>query len=399
MSNPKLSIIIVSYNVQGELNQALEALMPQAEQAEAEVIIVDNGSTDGTPDFLRTGPYPVRCIANHENLGFARANNIGIAAAAGRCLLFLNPDTIVQPEFLHWLQEGLNSKNDVAAVGPRAFWDRRKQFLISSLKIPTPLVSWITHSSVAGFKSCRYFLRRHWETDWRYWTAGPEPFPVPAIGGAYMMVRREALDKVGGGFDSNYFLGYEDVDLCLRFRAHGYRLLAAPQAQIVHLYGASKRKSPESVSHCLRWERDPRRFLEKHYGRFRTMMTGAMLSLEQALRAARTERQKRTIKDLIPDPEPRGSGVPARLSNEVTGWDATPLELTWPQVPHASGYLVELATSPCFLDKFGHFTTDTELKLSLELMQQATPGKYFYRVLTLPLQSVSVIQSGHFAVL
>ena len=287
--------------------------------------------------------------------------------------MFLNPDTIVLDKAIAHMIHTLDSHPEAAAVGPRAYWDQNRQFLISSLKIPTPIQCWLTHSVTAKWASFHHLIRNARQVDWDYWTRIEPAFPVPAIGGAYLMVRRSAIDAVGGGFNPDYFLGYEDVDLCHQLSKKGYTLLCCPQAEIVHLYGASKRKTPIKLAHCLNWKTEARQFLVTHYGGIRAHAVGMLLAMENSIRFIR--RLCLTAQSVQP--------CVSDLSDKADPIDIT---VSWPSTG-AAGYLVEIATSPGFYDKFGHFTAQTSLTLSVDTQAKLTPGIYYWRVLPLPLGS------------
>jgi len=365
----KLTIIIVSYNVRDELRTCLHALQSQLDTMDATIIVVDNASTDDTDQMMRSEFPQVTFHQNPRNSGFASANNIGIELNNSEYVMCLNPDTVPLENAITNLVHTLETHPEAAAVGPRAYWDEEKQFLISSLKIPTPIECWLTHSVASRFSFSQRLFSKARQTDWNYWTNTDPAFPVPAIGGAYLMVRRSALNAVGGGFDPAYFLGYEDVDLCRKFTQKGYTLLCCPQAEIVHYYGASKRKNPKQVAHCLNWKTEAQQYLVKQFGRFHAGWVGSFLDLEKRVRAVRSSRSIETPTQLNK----------TRQNDIHLTWDAT----------DTSKYLVEIATSPCFYDKFGHFTTSNNLHIDSATLSNLTPGVYYWRVFQLPLQTNS----------
>lgn len=379
----KLAIIIVSYNVCQELRNCLQALIQQLDSSRATIIVVDNASTDETRKMISTEFPQVMFQQNPHNVGFAAANNMGIAETDSEYIMFLNPDTVPLDYSIDRLIETLDTHPDAAATGPRAYWDLDKRFLISSLKIPTPVQCWLTHSSAVKWWLLLRFFRSACQTDWKYWTQNDSVFSVPAIGGAYLMVRRKMLDTIGGGFDPDYFLGYEDVDLCYRLTQSGYTLLCCPTAEIVHLYGASKRKTPAKVAHCLNWRTEARQFLINHHGQISAFCVGALLTLEKSVRS---------IRRICHLAQP----APTEALNSHTRAHFDDITLEWPPT-NASRYLIEIATSPSFYDKFGHFTSRTHLLLTPETQSKLTPGTYHWRVFPLPLHThTPSLESGRF---
>jgi O-antigen biosynthesis protein len=378
MNKKSLSIIIVTYNVLDETLRCLQSLSDQISWDTSEVIVVDNASSDGTVESLASKYPGVIVSAQKENLGFAKAINLGISISKGKNILFLNPDTVAFPEFSARLLHALSRNPNTAAVGPRAFWDPGRQFLISCLKIPSPAVSWLCHSGFSRFNLFRRFMFPHWETDWMYWTSEAESFRVPAIGGAYCLVRRSAIEKVGGGFDPEYFLGYEDVDLACRFRDRGWEMRAVPAAQIAHCYGASKRKKPESIRECASWQSEANLFIRKNYSSVKAASISGLLGAERLLK--RFHRK-----------------IHSKPSEPVT--DNPPnIRLEWKPPAGVSKYLVEIATSPCFFDKFGAFTSQPLLQIDASMLGNLSRGNYFYRVFFAPLDKKSPLAVGRFEV-
>ncbi len=352
-----LSIILVTWNSRDDLPACFDALRRSRAAAEAEWIVVDNASTDGTADWVETFDPSIRLIRPEENLGFARANQAGLHVASGDTILFLNPDTIALDGFPDAMIDALRDPG-VGAAGPRAFWDTDCRFLISCLKTPTPLELWMLHSGASRWIDVEGLFRPHWEMDWRYWAAEADPVETPAIGGAYLMAKRAALDSVGGGFDPRYFLGYEDVDLGLRLRRRGWKLLSVPTARIVHFLGNSRRRNVD-LAICRSWNAGPGAYLQAHYNALQVRSVTAALTLESLL--------KRSLKQRFSDsghtPEPQ-----------------RPITLSWP--PIAENVLVEIATTRCFFDKFAVQSPGRgSIEIPDDLARRLSPGRHFFRVI------------------
>ena len=233
-----LAIIVVTYNSRAEIGDCLESVVGRTDPYRASVVVVDNQSTDGTPAHVRDRWPSVQVIDAGGNRGFARANNLGIAATTSDYVLLLNPDTVVPPGAIQRLVEALERDPDAAVAGPRLVdatgaaelsfgppispWGELRQKLLMSLygRGVAPVV--------------RHVERRSREAGERAW-----------VSGACLMVRRGDLEAVGG-LDERFFMYTEDVDLCTSIRARGRRVLFVPEAEVRHLRGRSAARNPQT---------------------------------------------------------------------------------------------------------------------------------------------------------
>jgi GT2 family glycosyltransferase len=211
---PELSIVIVSYRCRDLLAECLDSLAAQREDVDLEVLLYDNASGDDTLTAADAHPW-VHVEDLPRNVGFGRANNMGFARATGRAVLALNPDTVIPPGALRACLDELWSHPDVGVLTPRLVdrdgnLDRR-----CKRGFPTP---W---SSFCYFTGLDRHLRGPRST---HYTAGWVPEDregdVESVTGAFMLMPAHALDEVGG-FDEQFFMYAEDIDLCLRFIAPG----------------------------------------------------------------------------------------------------------------------------------------------------------------------------------
>ncbi len=229
-----LSLAIVSYNCRELLRQCLMALPSAAAGLTFETFVIDNASGDGTAELVANEFPEVVLLANSENVGFARASDQGLAAATGRALLLLNPDTVPGPGSLRVLAEFLDSHPDVGAVGPRVTYpDGRLQ--PQGGPLPTPGREMLSHVGL------RQPGRSAQEMAWAY---GRTDFDLEAdveqLSGVCLMVSRDALDRVGP-LDTRFFMFYEDVEWCRRIREAGYRVVYVPSSVIIHHWMGSVR--------------------------------------------------------------------------------------------------------------------------------------------------------------
>lgn len=235
---PELSVIIVSWNVRDDVLRCLEALRQNSKEADAEILLVDNASGDGTVEAVREHFPAVRVIANRTNAGFPRANNQALALARGRYVLFLNPDTEVGPSCLATCMRTLEEHPDIGMVGCRleypdgsiqpeggrnAYRLRHLLFEVFYLHMLFPT------SPVFGHQ-----LMGDWDHRGRR--------DVEAICGAFMMVRRSIAESLGG-LPEEVFMYHEDLAFCLRVRDAGHRIRYLGDVRTIHYANRSSRKS------------------------------------------------------------------------------------------------------------------------------------------------------------
>lgn len=269
MSARLLSIVVVSFNTcdllrrclaSVEQNPAHGILPPGAAQALAarlpcEIVVVDNASHDGSAEMVAREFPRVRLVRSGENLGFARATNVGLGVARGSLILLLNPDTEVVGDALVVLADFLEGHPDVAAASPALiFPDGRPQH--GAFRFPTlwmslfdffPLNHRVVNSRLNG----------------RYRTPEDgQPLPIDHPLGAAMMIRREALAGVGL-LDEGFFMYCEEVDWCLRARRAGWQIYQLPTAKIVHHVGQSTGQFREEM--LIELHRSRYYLFRKHY--------------------------------------------------------------------------------------------------------------------------------------
>jgi GT2 family glycosyltransferase len=214
-----ISVVIVNYNAGQLLTDCVKAILNSA--VPVEVLISDNGSIDNSLNLLRqaiTNEH-VHITENKANLGFSRGNNRVLEQARGEYILFLNPDCIIQPDTLAGLLEILESQPNIGMITPVIRNPDGTEQRGCRRKIPTPLTA-ITKN----FNMNTEPLPDH-------------PIDVEAISGAFMLIKRSALDQVGS-WDEGYFLHCEDLDLCMRFHLAGLRIVFVPTMSVMHVKGA-----------------------------------------------------------------------------------------------------------------------------------------------------------------
>lgn len=225
-----LSIIVISFNTVDVLQACLRSIYDRREGIDAEVFVVDNASSDGSPAMVAREFPEVKLILNKDNRGFAAANNQAMALSAGRHVLLLNSDTVVLGEVLRESVAYLDRNPDVAVMGCRVLNpDHSLQF--SCTLAPSIVNICLLTSGLSRFSRPRWFGRYQM----KHWDHGGER-DVPVISGCYLMARREAIDRVGLLDDDFFFFG-EETDWCARFRSAKWRVVYAPVGEIIH-YGS-----------------------------------------------------------------------------------------------------------------------------------------------------------------
>ncbi len=233
MAEPALTVIIVTYNSRDEIDACLRSLYGDLKDGPAQVIVVDNASTDGTAAHIQEHWPRVTLVASAENRGFAAANNMGLARAAGDNILLLNPDTVLRPGAMASLQAALATHPEAAVVGPRLI-NPDESSQPSWRSFPSLLGDLIGMTELYRVSIARRLLSR-WLVDLRETPCGQF---VDWLSGACLLVRRTAIEEVGR-LDEGFFMYSEEMEWQYRMAARGWRVWLEPSARVVHLGGAS----------------------------------------------------------------------------------------------------------------------------------------------------------------
>lgn len=257
-----LSVIIVSWNVADLLAACLKSLEGSAGDYQTEIIVVDSASTDDSAvRVMRDFPH-VRLIAQPENLGFSRCNNIGLAAAAGRHILLLNPDTEVYDDALAQMIAYLDSNPQIGIVGPhtlntdgttqstrRRFPDVKLAFFESTWLQPLAPKAWLDDFYITQPPDNAIF-----EVDW--------------VQGSALMARQEVYARIGG-LDTDYVMYFEELDWCKRAKDAGWRVVYLGTAQITH-HGGKSTEQVASRKH-IHFQESKLRYYRKYHGHVVTL--------------------------------------------------------------------------------------------------------------------------------
>jgi GT2 family glycosyltransferase len=258
-SNPStldLSIAIVSYNTKEILLDCVSSLRAHTTAIAYEVIIVDNDSRDGTVPAIKNIYPDMMIIANPDNRGFAKAVNQALAVSRGRHVLLLNSDTIVRDQAFATMVAYLDDHPDVGAVGCKQ-WTGDGHLTQTCFPFPS-IRDHLFYSALfqrvapamqaAAAATHAVDCTQSQDVDW--------------ANGACLMVRRSLLQQLGG-LDEEFFMYFEDVDLCRRLHQQGYRVRHLAEAEIIHFIGRSSGRDPERLQ--LVWEFSRIRYIEKHF--------------------------------------------------------------------------------------------------------------------------------------
>ena len=261
----KLSVIIVNYKVKHYLEQCLRSVAEASRGIAVEVIVVDNASGDGSVEYLRERFPDVTIIASEENLGFARANNLAIRNSHGQYVLLLNPDTIVAEDTFRDFIGFMDSTPDAGGCGAYMLHTDGSFAPESRRGLPTPFVAFCKMSGLASlFPKSRTFGRYYM----RYLNEN-EVNRIEIMSGAFMFLRRDALDKTGL-LDEDFFMYGEDIDLSYRILKAGYNNYFLP-SHILHYKGESTVKSSYRYVHTF--YRAMELFFNKHYAHYSILLS------------------------------------------------------------------------------------------------------------------------------
>jgi len=235
MTEPDVSLLIVSFNTRDRLRQCLASLPPALGSVHAEIIVVDNASRDGSADMLAQEFPHIKLIRGESNLGFANANNLAAREALGRYWVLLNPDAVLPEGAIEQSVTRMDAETDIAMAGGRLLGEDGSDQPSARL-FPSLMIEFLTLSGLAA----RYPHSRFFGQFDRTWADPGVESQVDWVPGAFAILRRETLDQVGF-FDPRFFLYYEEVDLCRRIHAAGWKIMYWPALRIMHIGGESSK--------------------------------------------------------------------------------------------------------------------------------------------------------------
>ncbi len=274
----KLSIIIVNYNVKYFLEQCLYSVRKAAKGIALEVIVVDNNSVDGSVEMLKDKFKDILLIENRKNTGFSVANNQGIEIAKGEYILLLNPDTVVQEDTFEKILTFMDEHPDAGGLGVKMI-DGKGNFLPESKRgLPTPMVAFFKIFGLARlFPKSKLFGKYHLG-----YLSNDEVHEVDVLAGAFMLMRKTVLEKVGL-LDETFFMYGEDIDLSYRIQLGGYKNYYYPNTSIIHYKGESTKKS--SVNYVFVFYNAMIIFAKKHFSKNNAQLFSFLINIAVYVRA------------------------------------------------------------------------------------------------------------------
>lgn len=237
-----VSIIIVNYKTPDLVLQAIQSILSSETSLTYEIILVDNNSQDGLIEKVMSEYSFILLVENEENIGFSKANNQGIQLASGRYVLLLNSDTVIRPDTLDVMVTFMDNQSNVGASGCKVVLPNGELDKACRRGFPTPSASFYY---AFGFSKLFPNVPRFNQYQLGYLDPN-ESYPVDCLVGAFMMVRREVIDQVGG-LDEEFFMYGEDIDWCYRIKQAGWGIYYYPKTSITHYKGASSRRKPLKI--------------------------------------------------------------------------------------------------------------------------------------------------------
>ena len=292
-NSPRLTVIIVNYNVEYFLAQCLHSVRKAAQLADIETVMVDNNSSDGSVEMTRRLFPEVQVIANKDNKGFSKANNQAIRLSKADYVLLLNPDTLVEEDTFNKCIEFMDKHPNSGGLGVKMV-DGKGQFLAESKRgLPTPMVAFYKIFGLSSlFPKSETFGQYHLGH-----LSKDETHKIDILAGAFMMMRNSVLDEVGL-LDEDFFMYGEDIDLSWRIRLGGYDNFYFPETRIIHYKGESTKKS--SVNYVLVFYNAMIIFAKKHFTKSHANVFEVLIKMAIYFRAGIALTRRFFEKSLLP---------------------------------------------------------------------------------------------------
>lgn len=272
----KLSIIIVGFNIKEYVILCLRSILAQEPSFPFEIIYVDNCSTDGTVPLLKNLSFKIKILEMKKNLGFARANNFAAKESGGEYLLFLNPDTEIFDDSLTRMVTYLEKHPEIGILGPKLVNNRKMDLQISSVGRLDSLTALFAFSFLNKYFPNNSFSRKYFLSDWDRNSIKE----VGVVSGAAILINKDLFKKIGG-FDEQYFMYFEENDLCLAVEKLGKKVVYFPEAKIIHYLSRATAKVPQLAKN--RFFESRYHFFKKHFGFLKAIIINSLLRLFEKL--------------------------------------------------------------------------------------------------------------------
>ena len=267
-----VSIIIVHYKVKKELFSWIESIRKSKTKIPYEIIVVDNDEKPTLEKELKKLFPRVKYVSGQGNVGFGQGNNLGSVIAKGELLFFLNPDTTIHPGTVGNLTAFLNKNKQAAIVAPLLHHMDGKPYQQGTLEL-TPLRAIMSLSFLHRLFSSNPIAKKYYLADWNKQTVKE----VDVAPGTAFVIRKNIFEKVGG-FDSNFFLFFEEFDLCRKVKKLGGKIYILPTAKVFHHWGASTKKA-SNINKIFMKSRFY--YFKKHFGVIPAFLTEAVLRINK----------------------------------------------------------------------------------------------------------------------
>jgi GT2 family glycosyltransferase len=272
-----ISIIIVSWNAKKYLAECLDSIYRSLPN-DTEIIVVDNASSDGSPDAVRDAFPGVHLVLNDDNYGFAKANNIGIQASTGEYIFFINSDVVVKAGCFGKMISYMDNHLDIGVLGPKIIGPNG-EVQRSCMGFPS---LWNSFSRALALDTIFLGMKLFGGHLMTYWPHN-DIRPVDVINGCFWMVRRKALQATGP-LDERFFIYGEDIDWCKRFHDKGWEVVFYPEAEAIHYGGASSANAP--LKFFIEMQRADYQYWEKHHTRLASIAFLSIRLLHYTVRLA-----------------------------------------------------------------------------------------------------------------
>ncbi|MCX8031515.1 MAG: glycosyltransferase family 2 protein [Thermodesulfovibrionales bacterium] len=277
-----LSIIIVNYNSSEVLKECFSSINRFCNDQPIEILIVDSGSEELDKEKLKEiRDNKVRIIFANENIGYAKAVNLGIKNSQGQHILISNPDVIYLKESIQKMSDALRQIPNCGAVAPKTWWNYNRDFLLPKSEIITPfgnLLIDLARSSRAFYEA---FFKRWVKRNLVFWLTD-KPLKQEMLSGACIMTKKEVIESIGG-FDEGFSLYFEDTDWSIRMLKSGYDLYLIPDSEVIHLYNQSAKKDKSAAEY--KFNLSMQKYFIKHFSFQSSLVNFMKKLLSQRLKA------------------------------------------------------------------------------------------------------------------
>jgi GT2 family glycosyltransferase len=352
-----LSVIIVNYNSADLLKRCIKSIHDSKPKLEFEIIIVDNASREPFPQDITLNTENLITIVNPTNKGFAKANNKAFDISSGDMILFLNPDVEVLPGTIDEMYKFLKSAEKTGAAGCMTYWNKDEKFHFSTLKLPDVTTAIYENTILGKIFPNNHHFKKLWDLDYMAWSS-QKPVPVMGMPAAILMIKKDILNKIGG-YDKNFFLYYEDKDLCKRIRDIGYDIFFLPNVYAIHRYGQSAKKEEAKFINDQN-VKSRNYYYKKHYG-FKSYVLRLFIIFNKLL-----VNVMKFFRNLF-------------SSNDDFGKVDDIIKFSWDTMKNVERYCLEISVDPNFLHKVAMFLNIKEYILNKDTYSMLPPANYFWR--------------------